>query len=186
MPTTHERDVEWNDYDRGEIAFRRKELSNAAGGAQLGCSLYELDPGSRSWPLHYHRANEEALYVLAGEGTLRTGEAELSLEAGSFVSLPADERGAHQLVNDGEEPLRYLAMSTMREPDLTVYPERGTFGVYAGSAPGGREERSLHGYYPLDAAVDYWTGEPVAAEGGVDEDGEDGTDGEADERPGGS
>ena len=35
-------------------------------------------------------------------------------------------------------------------------PEMETFGVYAGSPPGGREERTVGGYFPPDAAVDYW------------------------------
>jgi hypothetical protein len=32
----------------------------------------------------------------------------------------------------------------------------GKFGVYVGSPPGGRDERTLEGYFPLDADVDYW------------------------------
>jgi uncharacterized cupin superfamily protein len=155
----NERDVDWDEREHGETAFRRKELSNAVEGDQLGCSLYELDPGDRSWPLHYHTANGEALFVLQGHGTVRTDEDDtgsLAVEPGDYVSFPADERGTHQVVNDGDEPLRYLVVSTMEEPDVTVYPEMETFGIYVGSPPGGREERSLHGYYPLDADVDYW------------------------------
>lgn len=53
------------------MKLRRKQLGNAAGGEQLGCSLYEMPPGQESWPYHYHTANEEAMYVLAGRGTLR-------------------------------------------------------------------------------------------------------------------
>ena len=159
MSKRNERDVEWTAYDRGEIAFRRKELSNAVGGDQLGCSLYELEPGTRSWPYHYHTANEEALFVLDGKGTVRLEDGEASLEAGDFVALPADERGGHQVVNDGDESLRYLAMSTMVEPDVTIYPEMGKLGVYVGSPPGGRDGRSVHGYYPIDGDVDYWEDE---------------------------
>jgi len=47
-------------------------------------------------------------------------------------------------------------VSTMNEPDVTVYPETGKFGVYVGSPPGGREERSLQGYYRIDDETDYW------------------------------
>jgi hypothetical protein len=32
-------------------------------------------------------------------------------------------------------------------------------GVYAGSPPGGRDERTLEGYYHIDDDVDYWEGE---------------------------
>jgi uncharacterized cupin superfamily protein len=155
MPV-NEADLDWQEYDRDESAFRRKELGAAADGDQLGCSLYELDPGDRSWPYHYHTANEEAIYVLAGTGTLRGESGETELQAGDFAALLAEESGGHQVVNDGDETLRYLMVSTMNEPDVTVYPEMEKFGVYVGSPPGGREERTFEGYFPLDADVDYW------------------------------
>ncbi len=148
--------VDWKTYDHDDHEFRRKELSNAVAAEKLGCSLYELPPGKRSWPYHYHTANEEAVFVLSGTGTLRAADGETPLESGDFVALPADERGSHQLVNDGDEPLRYLMVSTMNEPDVTVYPEMGKFGVYVGAAPGSREGRSLEGYYRLNDETDYW------------------------------
>lgn len=156
MQKTNRESLEWSDYDHGDIAFRRKELSNAAGAEALGCSLYELPPGKRSWPYHYHTANEEALLVLEGTGTIRSEDGEMSLEPGDYVSLPAGASGCHQVVNDGEQPLEYLMVSTMNEPDVTVYPESGKFGVFVGAAPGGRDERHLHGYYRIDDETSYW------------------------------
>jgi hypothetical protein len=41
MPTVNESDLDWREYDREEAAFRRKELSTAAGGEEIGCSLYD-------------------------------------------------------------------------------------------------------------------------------------------------
>jgi uncharacterized cupin superfamily protein len=193
MTRVNEADIEWSDRDRGETAFRRKQLSEATDGDRLGCSLYELPPGKASWPYHYHTANEEALYVLSGTGTLRIGVDDtvgdggnnagsdsdangddggdhddgdgdasddsietVCLEAGDYAAFPADEAGGHQVLNDGDEPLRYLAVSTMTEPDITVYPEMEKFGVYVGSPPGGRDPRPLEGYYRIDDDVDYW------------------------------
>jgi uncharacterized cupin superfamily protein len=159
MEPVNEADLDWSETDRGETGFRRKKLAGAAGGDRLGCSLYELPPGRRSWPFHYHTANEEAIYVLAGEGRLRTADGEHAIEAGDYAALPAGEDGGHRVVNDGEAPLRYLMLSTMREPDVTVYPDSGTFGLFVGAPPGGDRERTLEGFYPLDAEVDYWEGE---------------------------
>ncbi|MGQ3412378.1 cupin domain-containing protein [Natrinema sp. LN54] len=156
MEKVNESTLDWKEYDHGETAFRRKELSNAVDADDLGCSLYELPAGMRSWPYHYHTANEEAIYVLAGDGQLETEGGLEPLVAGDYVTLPADERGGHRVVNDGEEPLRYLAMSTMNEPDITVYPGMEKFGVFVGSPPGGRDERSLEGYYRIDDETAYW------------------------------
>ena len=165
MGYVNEADLEWTETDRGEARFERKQLSEAADGDAIGCSLYELPPGHRSWPYHYHTANEEAIYVLEGTGAIRLAETDDSgaddthdVSAGTYVALPADESGGHRVINDSEEPLRYLVVSTMVEPDVTVYPDSGTFGVYVGSPPGGREERSLEGYYAVGDTVDYWDG----------------------------
>ncbi|KDE57463.1 cupin [Halostagnicola sp. A56] len=159
MGPVHADDLEWTELTQGTMNARRKQLSEAADGEQLGCSLYELPAGNESWPYHYHAANEEAMYVLAGTGTLRLADEMYDLEAGDYVSFPADERGGHKVINDSETALRYLLISTMNEPDVTVYPDSEKFGVYVGSPPGGREERSLSGYYPIDGDVDYWDGE---------------------------
>ena len=148
--------VETREYEERDGRLRRKELSNAVDADALGCSLYELLPGGRSWPYHYHTANEEAVYVLDGEGILRHDEGDSRLAPGDYVTLPPDESGGHQVVNDGDGPLRYLAFSTMEEPDVTVYPEMDKIGVFVGSPPGGRDERPVHGYYRTDDATGYW------------------------------
>ncbi|MFB6154359.1 MAG: cupin domain-containing protein [Haloferacaceae archaeon] len=152
-------DLDWHRTEHGETAFRRKRLSRAAGGETVGCSLYELPAGKSSWPYHYHEGNEEALFVLSGAGRLRTLEGEEPLVAGDYVALPAGEEGGHRVVNEGGEPLRYLAVSTMREPDVTVYPDSGKIGVFAGSPPGGSGERTVSGFFPMDSEVGYWDGE---------------------------
>jgi uncharacterized cupin superfamily protein len=166
MEPVNESSLEWTETERGPTRFRRKRLADAAGGTDLGASLYELPPGGKSWPYHYHTGNEEALYVLAGEGTLRVGDGERDederhpLRAGDYVALPAGPESAHRVENGNEEPLRFLALSTMREPDVTVYPDSGKIGVYAGAPPGGDStERVVSGYYPRDGEVDYWQGE---------------------------
>jgi len=155
----NEADLDWDVTDRGETGFRRKKLSAAAGGDRLGCSLYELPPGEKSWPFHYHTGNEEAMYVLAGTGQLRTSDGTESLDPGDYVVFPMGEDGAHRVVNDGDDALRYLALSTMNDPDVTVYPDSGKIGVYAGSPPGSDDPRTVAGYYRRAGDVDYWLDE---------------------------
>ncbi|MFC7234931.1 cupin domain-containing protein [Halosegnis marinus] len=154
----NESDLDWTEHEGAETASRRKKLAAAAGGEEVGASLYEVDPGERPWPLHYHTGNEEALYVLAGEGVLRRGEGydDVPLSPGEYVACPADESGAHQVVNRGEEVLRYLMVSTMNEPDVAVYPEADGIGVFVGAPPGGDGERTVSGFWNRGDAVEYW------------------------------
>jgi uncharacterized cupin superfamily protein len=93
-------------------------LGSAAHSEKLGCGLYEVSLGRRAWPHHYHLANEEAIYVLKGSGSLRIGGQEILLSEGAYVALPARAGGAHQLVNSSEAVLRYLCFSTMAEPGV--------------------------------------------------------------------
>lgn len=159
MEPVNEADLEWSETQRERTHFRRKKLAAAAGADDLGASLYELPPGASSWPYHYHAANAEAIYVLGGTGVLRTPDGEQRIAPGDCCAFPASAEGAHRLHNDGDDPLRYLAVSTMRDPDVTVSPDSEKIGVYAGSPPGGESEREVSGYYRRDDDVDYWTGE---------------------------
>ena len=154
-------ELRWAEHSRGEkFGYRRKSLSSASGGEKLGCSLYEVEPGRRAWPYHYHGANEEAIYVLEGSGTLRVGDEEVPLDKGDYATFPASAEGAHQLVNTSDMVLRYLCFSTMAEPDAMVYPDSGKVGVFVGAAPGGpKERRVLSGFFREEDGVDYYEGE---------------------------
>lgn len=161
-PVVHVDALPWVESAHGELfASKRRKISEAAGGRRLGCSLFEVAPGKTAFPFHYHLANEEALYVLSGEGTLRLGQRRFAVRAGDYVAFPCEAEAAHQLTNTGPEPLRYLMISTMVEPDVMVYPDSDRVGVMAGSAPGGDPRaRTLSAFFPRDSAVGYFHGEP--------------------------
>lgn len=151
----------WIEQSHGR-SFRvhRKQLGAAAGNEKLGCSLYEVPPGCRAFPYHYHYANEEAIYVLEGKGTLQLVGEEVEIASGDYIAFPSGESSAHQIVNTSNAPLRYLCFSTMIEPDITAYPDSNKIGVFAGAAPGGaKQQRTLNAYFPSEANTDYWTGE---------------------------
>ncbi|KAB1193232.1 cupin domain-containing protein [Haloferax sp. MBLA0076] len=151
MQPVNESDFDWAEHEGVEGRFRQKQLGAAAGSDNLGCSLYELPPDAQPWSYHYHAANEEALYILSGTGTLRLGGETYTVCGGDYVPCPADESGAHTIVNDSEETLRYLAISTMRDPDVTVHPDIGKVGVFVGAPPGSDDEREVSAFFDHDA-----------------------------------
>lgn len=158
MPPVNAAELEWRQTDEGDAKFSRKELGAAAtrGDPEIGCSLYELPPGASSWPYHYHTGNAEAMFVLDGRGSVRLDGDEYEVRAGDFVPFPRGEAGAHRVRSGSDDSLQFLMMSTMHEPDVTVYPDSGKFGVFAGSPPGGRDDRALEGYYRIEDRVGYW------------------------------
>jgi uncharacterized cupin superfamily protein len=156
-----EEELPWTEQSHGQsYGLRRKQLGAAAGNRKLGCSLYEIFPGRKSFPYHYHCANEEAIYVLEGSGTLRIGGKEITISKGDYIALLNRPEGAHQVINTSDQPLRYLCFSTMIEPDVIVYPDSNKVGILVGSAPGGpKEQRTLNMFLRTEAKVDYWDGE---------------------------
>ena len=126
-------------------------LGAELGAEQIGCTLVELEPGKRAWPYHLHYAEEEMFVILEGEGTLRYDGAEHRVRAGDVIYAPTGDGTAHQIVNTSDTALRYLAISSMLDPDICLYPDSGKVGSYAGSA--------FRLLVPEDAATDYWDGE---------------------------
>jgi len=136
---------------RGNFAFKRKRLGAEVKAPGLGTSWFELAPGKKAFPFHFHLANEEALFVLEGEGVLRSGEEEHLLHAGDYVSFPPGPPG-HQVINRSNAPLRFLALSTMIEPEVAVYPDSKKVGFLA-------RGQGLASVYKEETAVDYYEGE---------------------------
>jgi len=157
----NENETDWMELSHGErIAFRRKLLGQATGAEKLGCSLFEVAPGKRAFPFHYHFANEEALYILSGAGTLRLGAEEFAVGAGHFVSFRTGPNEAHQLINTESVPLRYICFSTMIGPEVCGYPDSGKIAILGGRAPGGsRTVSAMRKCFREASEVDYYEGE---------------------------
>jgi uncharacterized cupin superfamily protein len=144
--------------EREGFRSRRARLGRQAGCEHLGLSLFELEPGSAQFPLHYHLGNEEMVIVISGKTALRTPEGERPLTEGEVVSLPAGEAGAHQVVNRGDAPARILIVSEMNAPDVVVRVESQKISAF-GVAPGAPGD-GFHDVYHRRDAVDFWEGEP--------------------------
>ncbi len=113
---------------------RGTRLGPSVGLAQLGCSLFELDPGGQATPYHLHHGNEELLIVLDGTLELRTPDGIRSVSRGAVVGFPAGVDGAHRLRNSSSEPARYLLVSTMNFPEVAEQLDTRT--ILAMSSPG--------------------------------------------------
>jgi uncharacterized cupin superfamily protein len=147
------------DYDEprdtpGFVA-RRARLSRQAGSVDLGLSLWEVPPGQAAYPYHFHLGEEELIVVLDGSPSLRTPEGTRRLEPGEIVAFLVGEDGAHQLINDTEDTVRFLAFSPSGRPDVVLYPDSDKVGAWE-RRPDGSGLRTM---FRLADAVDYYEGE---------------------------
>ncbi len=131
------------------------------GAKQLGYNVTAVPPGKRAFPVHSHRVNEEMFYVIHGTGEVRIGTNTYSLRPGDIVACPAGGvETAHQIVNTGTEELRFLAVSTMRSPEICEYPDSGKFGVYAEFPSAADGKPKMFRYLGRETqSIDYWEDE---------------------------
>lgn len=154
-------DLDWQPSDEHkDFAYYDKRLSMETGGDKIGTSLYKLMPGKKAFPYHYHYANEEAVYVLEGAGTLRMHDEMLPIKQGDYISFPVGPLYAHQIINTSQKPLIFLCYSTMIHPDVAEYPDSNKVSVTAGIAPGGDPDKILlRKRFRKQDEVDYFDGE---------------------------
>jgi uncharacterized cupin superfamily protein len=113
---------DWDEvHDEHAFAVKRLRPGHRLGSELLGASVYELPPGQRSFPLHFHHANEELLIVLAGTVSVRTADGNRELGGGDALIFPRGPRGVHQVINRSGDTARVLVVSTMRAPDVGVW-----------------------------------------------------------------
>ncbi|MBT3627844.1 MAG: cupin domain-containing protein [Rhodospirillaceae bacterium] len=144
--------------EAGSFEAKTGAVGQAVGAGKLGSKLVVVPPGKRAWPFHLHHANEEMFVILAGSGTLRYGEDRFPLRANDVIAAPPGTGKAHQIINDSDAELRYLAISTMEHPEVAEYPDSDKIGVVAGSPPG-RRPYDLFYFTRRQSGVDYWDGE---------------------------
>ena len=102
------------------------------GATRMGASVYELPPGQALCPYHYEYGEEEWVLVLEGRPGLRTPEGTRTLEPFDIAFFPRGPAGAHQLRNDGDEPVRLLMFSDVVYPSATAYPDSDKVGIWTG------------------------------------------------------
>ena len=100
-----------------------KPLGDLGGLQHLGFHLVTLSVGSVASEFHRHVCAEECVYIIAGNGTARTGPDMFEIEAGDFIAYPADGE-AHDLRNTGSSPMTCIVVGLRLDFDVVDYPEQ--------------------------------------------------------------
>ncbi|MDJ0927370.1 MAG: cupin domain-containing protein [Gammaproteobacteria bacterium] len=154
-PMLNLNEIALDDFGHGEkFAARLGRVGGTLGMQKIGCGLVVLEPGKRAWPFHGHYAQEEAFVILEGQGVIRYGDGEHRVTSGDVVFTPPGPDRAHQIVNDSDHPLKYLALSSMDSPDICYYPDSNKTGAFHVTDGG------FVGFMTRDGELaDYWEGE---------------------------
>ena len=92
---------------------------------RLGVNQTRVPPGRTSCPFHTHALEDEVFFVLSGSGVLRYGDELHPIRAGDCISCPAGSGKAHQILNNSDADLVFLAIG-MNDPDeVCTYPDSG-------------------------------------------------------------
>ena len=148
--------------EKGRHRITMRQLGRPAGASTLGGNVSEVAPHSVSFPFHYHCATEEAVYVISGSGLARIGEQRVRVRAGDWISYPPGPEHAHQMINDTDEPLVYLAISALPvKVDVVGYPDSKKVAASAGTF-----DKPIHRFIARQGeSLDYWLDEPEAGSG---------------------
>ncbi len=148
--------VHASNFDEPEIPQREAKLGfgtrwgRLVRGKMLSASLWELPPGLQGCPYHFHRANEELLVVVTGTPTLREPSGTRRLSPGDVVLFGRGPKGAHALINETDEPCRFVFASTLVYPEVAEYPDSKKINVFG---------RGARGIYRTSSKVGYFDGE---------------------------
>jgi uncharacterized cupin superfamily protein len=98
-------------------------ISEAGELTQFGAFIEVLQPGSRSSIKHWHSAEDEMVYVLAGEITVVEGASETLMRCGDAATFKAGVPAGHFLENRSSSPTRCLIVGTRAPVDRITYPD---------------------------------------------------------------
>jgi uncharacterized cupin superfamily protein len=147
-------EVQFDDIEEnGFYTSKRAQFSASIGARKLGYNLTELPPGKSQCPFHSHREEEEMFLILEGEGELRFGEQRFKLRRNDVVACPTGgAEVAHQIINTGKAPLRYLSLSNLSATEVCEYPDSQKIGVFASTS----SASSLRTMFRAEAGVEYY------------------------------
>jgi len=143
--------------EREGYSSRERPVAEELGAALWGGTLYELAPGERICPYHWHVGEEEWLLVVAGAPTLRSPDGERVLRPWDVAVFRRGPDGAHEVRNDGDSVSRVLMLSSLSDPEIAVFPDSGKIGASGGWSRSDDVRVGLRNR--PEANLDYYDGE---------------------------
>jgi uncharacterized cupin superfamily protein len=110
-------------HDELVVGRHRKKLGDAGGLTQFGVNLTRLTPGAGSAQRHWHRNEDEFVFIVSGEATLIEDEGETILRPGDAAAFKAGVENGHHIVNTSDADLLYLEIGTRAVEESGEYSD---------------------------------------------------------------
>jgi uncharacterized cupin superfamily protein len=116
--------TEFEENEHDSFKGKYSDIGRKIGANQLGYNLTIVPPGKKFCPFHNHHVNEEMFLILEGTGLLRFGKEEYKLMKNDIIACPNGDRTvAHQIINNSNTDLKYLALSIKINYEICEYPD---------------------------------------------------------------
>jgi uncharacterized cupin superfamily protein len=102
---------------------QKRQLGEFFGLKNLGINLTRLAPNAVSSLRHAHTRQDEFVYIVQGNPTLRTDAGTSRLSPGMCVGFPAGTGNAHHLLNETTDDVLYLEIGDRTPGDDVIYPD---------------------------------------------------------------
>ena len=110
-------------FDEPCLEREKRALGDPLGLSQFGVNLTILAPGAWSAQRHWHKHEDEFVYVLEGEVVLISDAGEQCLTAGMAAGFPAGVEDGHHLVNRSDRPASFLEVGSRAAMEFADYPD---------------------------------------------------------------
>ena len=101
----------------------KKLLGDAMSLTQFGVNITRLKAGGASSLRHWHREEDEFIYVLEGEVMLTEDSGETVLKPGDAAGWKANSPNGHTLSNRGDKEAFVLEVGTRAKTEHVTYPD---------------------------------------------------------------
>jgi uncharacterized cupin superfamily protein len=101
----------------------RQRLGDAVGLSQFGVNICRLKPGAASSLRHWHREEDELIFVLEGEVVLVEDGGETILRPGEAAGFKANVADGHCLVNKSERDAVILEIGSRAPSERSTYAD---------------------------------------------------------------
>ena len=98
-------------------------LGNLGDLTQFGVNLTRLAPGAASAHKHWHKNEDELVYMLEGEAVLVEDDGETVMRAGDAATFKAGVENGHMLVNRSDKDVVFLEIGTRAPKEVSSYTD---------------------------------------------------------------